>query len=108
MLYSRANEMTCLISLVVFGYITAWGRTAYGEPSVLCVLRHACEQSMSPVITLERLEKRGGTLEKTLETVIIDTFAIMVEEIQAQHQKNNDTGIEEKFSQKRVQVNASL
>jgi hypothetical protein len=53
---------------------------------------------MSPVITLERLEKSGGTLEKTLDTVSIDAFTVRVDQIENNEEEKNDARPEKESS----------
>ncbi len=57
---------------------------------------------MSPAIILERLEKSGGTLEKMLDTVLIDAFAVMVDKVEDHEEKKRCGAHKEAFSQKRI------
>ena len=50
----------------------------YGEPSVLYRINVSKENSISPANIFERSENSGGTLEKGLDTIIINTLTILV------------------------------
>lgn len=55
-------------------------------------------------MSLESFVKNGGTLEKTLDTVIINAFAIIVDQENNERDKENDARNEEHFPYKRVYV----
>jgi hypothetical protein len=52
---------------------------------------------MSPVIILERFEKSGGTLEKTLDTVIIDAFPVRVDQVENNKEEKDDARAEKEL-----------
>ena len=76
----------------------------YGDPSLLYLVSIVGLQSMSPDNILAKSLNKGGTRERILEAVIINTFSILMHKKENKCHAHDDKRDKENMSKRRVDI----